>query len=69
MNKYDGMVEVVGAPIIVNKKGEILFVKSHKWGDKYIIYIMGEFLENYKKNLCGEFSSFKNSYKNGFEED
>ena len=37
MNKYDGMVEVVGAPIIVNKKGEILFVKSHKWGDKYII--------------------------------
>jgi len=31
------MVEVVGAPIIVNKKGEILFVKSHKWGDKYII--------------------------------
>jgi len=27
MNKYDGMVEVVGAPIIVNKKGEILFVK------------------------------------------
>src|SRR3989339_498825 len=30
---------------------------------------MGEFLENYKKNLCGEFSSFKNSYKNGFEED
>ena len=37
MSKYDGTVEVVGAPIILNKKGEILFVKSHKWGDKYII--------------------------------
>lgn len=37
MNKYDGMVEAIGSPIIVNKKGEILFIKSHKWGDKYLI--------------------------------
>lgn len=37
MSKYDGMVEVVGAPIIINKKGEILFVKSHKWGDRYVV--------------------------------
>lgn len=37
MNKYDGTVEVVAAPIIVNDKGEILLIKSHKWGDKYLI--------------------------------
>ena len=37
MNKYDGMVEVVVAPIIINDKGEILLIKSHKWGDKYLI--------------------------------
>ncbi|MFA6494916.1 MAG: NUDIX domain-containing protein [Candidatus Paceibacterota bacterium] len=36
-SKYDGMVEVVASPIIVNTKGEILLIKSHKWGDKYLI--------------------------------
>lgn len=37
MNKYDGTVEVVAAPIIINDKREILLIKSHKWGDKYLI--------------------------------
>ena len=36
-SKYDGIVEVVASPIIVNTKGEILLIKSHKWGDKYLI--------------------------------
>ena len=37
MSKYGEIVEVVGSPIIVNKNGEILLIKSHKWGDKYLI--------------------------------
>lgn len=31
------MVEAVAAPVIINDKGEILLIKSHKWGDKYLI--------------------------------
>ena len=30
-------VEVVASPLIVNKKGEILLIKSHKWGNVYLI--------------------------------
>lgn len=30
-------VEVVSAPLIVRKDKKILFVKSHKWGDQYIL--------------------------------
>lgn len=38
MKEYYGkVVEVVSSPIIVNKRGEILLIKSHKWGDKYLI--------------------------------
>ena len=37
MNKYEGLVEAVAAPVIVNDKGEVLLIKSHKWGDKYLI--------------------------------
>ncbi|MDD5032857.1 MAG: NUDIX domain-containing protein [Candidatus Pacebacteria bacterium] len=36
-NKYEGQIEVVGSPIIVNRRGEILLIKSYKWGDKYLI--------------------------------
>lgn len=35
MNKYDGQVEVVVAPIIINDKGKILLMTSPKWGNKY----------------------------------
>jgi len=34
--QYDS-VEVVVAPLIINKKGEILLIKSHKWGNQYLI--------------------------------
>ena len=37
MSKYEGLVEAVAAPIIVNDNGKILLIKSHKWGDKYLI--------------------------------
>ena len=37
MSKYDGTVEAVAAPVIINDKGELLLIKSHKWGDKYLI--------------------------------
>jgi len=36
-NSHVTGVEVVVAPLIVNNKGEILLVKSHKWGDVYLI--------------------------------
>lgn len=34
-NKYPRGVEIVGSAIIENKKGEILLVKSPKWGNKW----------------------------------
>ena len=34
-NIFDS-IEVVAAPLIVNSKGEILLIKSHKWGDVYL---------------------------------
>lgn len=37
MNKYDGQVESVVAPIIVNDEGKILLMTSPKWGDKYTL--------------------------------
>lgn len=37
MNKYSGIAEAVAAPVIVNNQGELLLIKSHKWGDKYLI--------------------------------
>ncbi len=37
MNKYDGQVESVVAPIIIDNEGRILLMKSPKWGDKYIL--------------------------------
>ena len=37
MNKYEGQVESVVAPIIVNDDGKILFMTSPKWGDKYVL--------------------------------
>ena len=30
-------MEVVASPLIINKKGEILLIKSHKWGDVFVI--------------------------------
>lgn len=37
-SKYENTVEVVAAPLIVNKKdGKILLIKSHKWGDQYLL--------------------------------
>lgn len=36
-NKYTTGVEIVASPLIVNKKGEILLIKSHKWGNVYVI--------------------------------
>jgi len=35
-NKYT-YAEVVASPLIVNKKGEILLIRSRKWGDTYLI--------------------------------
>lgn len=37
MEKHEEIVEVASSPIILNKKGEILLVKSPKWGDQYLI--------------------------------
>lgn len=37
-SKYQNTVEVVAAPLIVNPRTkEILLIKSHKWGDQYLI--------------------------------
>lgn len=36
-NEYPKGVEVVASTLIINKKGEILLIKSHKWGDYYLI--------------------------------
>ncbi|MFA6587654.1 MAG: NUDIX domain-containing protein [Patescibacteria group bacterium] len=35
-NKFPRGVEVVGAPIIENNKGQLLFIKSPKWGNKWV---------------------------------
>ena len=37
MKKYDGLVEAAAGAVIINDKGEVLLIKSHKWGDKYLI--------------------------------
>lgn len=37
VHKYDNTVEVLASLLIVNKKGEILLIKSPKWGDLYLI--------------------------------
>ena len=44
-------VEVVASSLIVNKKGEILLIKSHKWGDVYLI--PGGHLEPFEKIFDG----------------
>lgn len=37
-SEYDNTVEVVSSALIVNKKdGKILLIKSHKWGDLYLL--------------------------------
>ncbi len=36
-SKYDGQVEVVAAPLIVNGQGEVLLIQSHKWGDQWLL--------------------------------
>jgi len=36
-NEYPKGVEVVASSLIVNKNKEILLIKSHKWGDNYLI--------------------------------
>ncbi len=36
-NEYPRGVEIVASALIVNKKKEILLIKSHKWGDNYLI--------------------------------
>ncbi len=37
-SRYENMVEVVAAPLIVNRKdGRILLIKSRKWGDQYLL--------------------------------
>jgi len=36
-NKYPRGVEIVASILIVNKNKEILLIKSHKWGDNYLI--------------------------------
>lgn len=37
-SKYDNTVEAVSSALIVNKKdGKILLIKSHKWGDIYLL--------------------------------
>jgi ADP-ribose pyrophosphatase YjhB (NUDIX family) len=36
-SKYENTVEVVASPLIVRKDGKILLIKSHKWGDQYLI--------------------------------
>lgn len=36
--KYDNTVEIVSSALIMNKKdGKILLIKSHKWGDLYLL--------------------------------
>ncbi len=35
-SKYDGQVEVVVAPFIVNDDGKLLLVRSSKWGDRWL---------------------------------
>ena len=38
VSTYDNTIEVVAAPLIVNvKNGRILLIKSHKWGDQYLL--------------------------------
>jgi len=34
---YDNTVEVVAAALIVRKDKNILLIKSHKWGDQYLL--------------------------------
>lgn len=59
-SKYDNTVEVVAAPLILNKKdGRILLVKSPKWGDQYLL--PGGHVD------CGE-SVFKAAEREGEEE-
>ena len=36
-NSYPRGVEVVASPLIVNKEKKLLLIKSHKWGDNYLI--------------------------------
>ena len=37
-SKYDNTVEIVSSALIVNKQdGKILLIKSHKWGDLYLL--------------------------------
>lgn len=37
-SKYDNTVEVVSATLIIRKdNGKILLIKSHKWGDQYLL--------------------------------
>jgi len=36
MNKYDGQVESVVAPIIINDEGKLLLMTSPKWNNRYI---------------------------------
>lgn len=37
MKKYPRGIEVVASALIINKNEEILLIKSHKWGDNYLI--------------------------------
>ena len=37
MEKYPRGIEVVASLLIVNSNKEILLIKSHKWGDNYLI--------------------------------
>lgn len=37
MSKYDGTVELVASPLIMNSEGKILLVQSSKWGALWLI--------------------------------
>jgi len=37
MEKYPRGIEVVASALIVNSNKEILLIKSHKWGDNYLV--------------------------------
>ena len=37
VSKYDGLVEVVVGALIINTQGQVLLVKSHKWGGQYVL--------------------------------
>lgn len=38
ISKYENTVEVVAAPLIVRQRDKkILLIKSHKWGDQYLL--------------------------------